>query len=575
MSQGIETELSYEVPGRLEGSSSEVKRAIKNYVAQLADQMALPAENLTGVSGIPTAEKLARLVEKTSDSAVQLSLRSKRSRSSVFISSETKITPDMQGRNAQIALLLEAAARHRVVANSTTEKTNFLDKLAQMNARSRVKKFEKEAEALIQESTSPKTRRILQASSVLMLAAAACGATFSVIPPVDGGSRTTEVSSSPDIDPTIKPTIESTPTAEPAPASLESQMSLLKPAGYKLQHSAEGWELLDRNGKSVLISKEAATITIIAENGDELLFPAEDFEVKKTIGAGVDFILTVKNPEGKVDHFFLDKEGSWVTPIEQQTDPNVIENYTQVELNDLWDGRMLYSEMLNAQQFPEGTIVPDYFTYWLTNSPTGFYVMLQDVVNGLPDVSGDSNLKIHSDNDYRRYINFSRSQTPSGVEVVIGTEQVLMPDGKTSLFLHYVYGQEWPWDKDIKYGSHQYNLIDSVFLKNTTPAKPNHVYVAMRPVIFFETFDPDLMNKWGGIVQSNPDTAGTELYKLPQNKPVTILPNFENTIHEMQPQLPWDGQVTKVGSEIDVLQYMGLLSTWAYTVSPDYFNPSK
>lgn len=368
------------------------------------------------------------------------------------------------------------------------------------------------------------------------------------------------------------------------PDSLSNQESILRLAGYRIQTSPDGVKLVDPHGQSALRSLEANTVVITTENDETLTFPQEAFEVRKTIGAGVEQILTVKSPEGAVEYFYLDRSGEWVTPIEQQTDPREIENYTEATMEDVWSGRMLYSELLNAQEFPAGTLVPDEFSYklWRTGGG-GYYVKIQHAIDGESDVGLKFNYEIvKHGNDYRRWVAFYQSQTPEGVDVLIGTEQVLSTDGKTSIFFHYIFGPEWPWTEDYHFSSGRtLNLVDNVF-QATDPqvSDPSQeLGRVIRPVITVTFGDPQ--NERRGLTVlpnglNGPPAAGGPLYlDFQQNNPVLVRDDLAELITKAAEVTGPNVWVAYVGPEISELQYMYLMGTINYIIPPEYYQDSK
>lgn len=575
---GEKPEASNEPINSSEGDSSQISSHIENYVVNLSEQMVFSPENVGrfGVSGIPTPEKMASLVIKKPDSLeTRLNIPPWGPRSSFSISSNTEITKDTANIRSQVALLLEAAARNRVVAKKLVE-NDPVSAVIRMAAKARAAKFKKVAEKFILEPwrAKSKPKRLLE-SSVLTLALAACSTTAIATSETDNNQ--------PGIETSIElptPTPEPTDVGVPTPESLTRQESQLILAGYTIQATPEGIQLVNREGLAVLSSTEPQMIKISTQSGEKE-FSQNTFVVRETIGAGVENILTIQSQQGEVEYFFLDRTNEWVTPIEQQTNPKEIENYPQIDINDIWNGRALYSELLSAEPFPEGTLVPDQLAYTLWRTGGGGYlVKIQHLVDG----NYDTQLAFYRDlirqnNDYQRWIAFYRSQTPDGIDVLIGTEQILSTDGETSIFLHYIFGPEWPWEDDYRFPSGRtLNLIDNVF-QATDPSVSdpnNELGRVIRPVITVVYEDPELAGRGiqilPGGAENNPPAAGGNLYlNFNQNNPVNVREDLAQLISNAAETTGPTVYVSAVGSEIEDMQYIALMGTLNHVITPEYF----
>lgn len=551
--------------------------ALEQYVNDLSAQMEYSADVQGG--GIPTAEKLAQQVVLKADlPEIRLDLKAFGKRPSIGISSATETSPKRTDRQGQVAVLLEAAARHRKVVESMTGK-DPMSRVVIMTARARANRFIKEAGKLIEQGQPGKSlkRKILETSIVLGLALAACGKAST--PEVAAGK--TPVATEVSLDPQQgEPTIE--PTENTIPESLAEQMPKLTQAGYRLEATSQGWELVSSNGEPVLSTPEPATVVIYLENSEAKIYPQEDYELRNTIGAGVDFIQTVKGPDGNVEYMYLEKVGYWVKPIEQQTDPEVIENYPNINLEDVWNGRVVYSELLTAEPFPEGTLVPNAFVYTIfESSGIDYFVALRglyshpDHPNGVYD-TGDTYLTemLRQGNDPQRWVAFYRTVTPEGKEAIIGTRQVMATGGEASLFLHYIFGPEWP-TKDVKKGQVTYNLVQTVFLNHTEPGfgrgGAKYSRANLIPVIYteYDGFDGQV---YGVQDAGESGGAGEEVYILDQNNPVLIDPDLLTKIRATAEKLTGRTEpVDWAGEEINYLQYQALIGWSAYITQAEYF----
>lgn len=343
----------------------------------------------------------------------------------------------------------------------------------------------------------------------------------------------------------------------------------MKKLGYELRNGDRGWELISPQGDMVLSATDTLTVTAYGADNEVIISPEQAFAVTKTIGAGMEQLLTLNNAEGKPTHTFLERAGYWAPLAEIQTDPREIENYPEVPIEAIWNGLLAQSEALTAEPFPAGTFVPEKFIYVMWGGSQSYSIQLQDFGGGLADDDRRYHVEaVNKDNDYRRWTNFYRSQTPEGVEVIIGTEQILMPDGKTSLFFHYVFGPEISWEKDFNYAGRLQNLIDSVFLSRTLPAERGRDSMVMRPQIFTARWDDG--SQFGGTFTGQPKAA-ISLYNLPHNNPATIKNGLEQTFRQFA-ETNSRGTVATAGDEVEKLQYMGLGSDVIQAIFSAYFN---
>lgn len=426
-------------------------------------------------------------------------------------------------------------------------------------------------------------RRVLSASArtgvafTLILAACKDASAATPIPP-DGETAVV----------TVPPTETATSTEVnfTAPESFTSQKEILEKNGYVIQKNETGqWAIFDQaTATEVTHAKDANTLVYQTQEGEEIEASAETFKVHEVAGVDVKAILTIQDSNGKVDTFFLNHKGVetdyryWTTPIEVQTNPEVIENYTPITMEDVWTGRLLFSELLDAEPFPKGTLVPDGFFYDLQSndpffSPKASVGSLDTFIAGTSDLCGldgpadcaPYNFEakyyrtVNVDNDFKRWTAFYKSQTLGGQEVIVATEQILSKDGNSSYFYHYIFGHEWPWDRQNKNTNGEtLNLIDSLFLakKSQVPAGEVHKYV-VRPVLFF---DPAGVMGAEYPFDSSIPSAGAELYNLDQNNPLKILNtdrlSAENIQNYVDAQFPYMGDA---GDEIKNLQYIFLL----------------
>lgn len=383
------------------------------------------------------------------------------------------------------------------------------------------------------------------------------------------------------LSPTPLPTATATP--ETLPTILKELEPRLKGMGFELAEAGSQWELRDADNQLVLSASDVNSLTLYGAEGETFTQPAQAFSIQRTIGAGMEQLLVLGNTQGETTHTYLPRGGYWAELVEIQPEARVIADYPVVPIEALWSGLLAQTEALNAQPFPEGTVVPNGFGYRIRAGAEVYWVMLHEWTGDRWDISFNylrswshpDDYIVDSSNDYRRFTNFYRSQTPEGTEILMATEQVLMTDGKTSLFLHYVYGPEWPWDEDARYAGHPVNLIDDVFLARIVPPKAGRQESwVMRPTIFTARWDGEPV-RHGGILGWG--TAITELYALPQNNPVAILDGLEESFREQGTRenasdWHWLGEFVSIaGDEINELQYIGLDSDVIQSLWPQYF----
>lgn len=354
------------------------------------------------------------------------------------------------------------------------------------------------------------------------------------------------------------------PTAAPTiPEAILRQEAILARAGYDAQVVGNEVHLVNRFSEPVLTSIEASTITIRTEDGETLSFPAESFEVRSTLAVGLEIVLTVKDGEGNPQYFYLEKTQLWATPLELQTDPRDIAQYTEVDLEDVWSGRVLTSVALEAESFPEGTLVPDGFAYMLWQGGIE-KVMIQDFVGGSLDTEKGYYEQVRYYNDYRRYVAFFQSETPEGVPVILGTEQVLMPDSKASVFFIYVFGQDWSWVEDGGRLTRIYNVVNSLFQASSLENDRGTYFPAViRPVITWDRDLDEYTGVFGNRDELKSESTGAQLYlSQPQNNPLSLRPDLQGLIEQAlaSPQGQID-YLLPVGREIKDIQYMVLIGT--------------
>lgn len=278
-----------------------------------------------------------------------------------------------------------------------------------------------------------------------------------------------------------------------------------------------------------VVSPTPSIKTIRLETGEEFDFPLQAFENVSTIVAGIESIQVVRNTAGEVEYFLLPEKGYWVAPIEINTNPDNIENYPQISLEDGWDERLLYSEALEARPFPEGTAVPDRFVYKLLRSPLGSHIQLvgwfDESEYNYSDPGFQENINI--DNDYKRWIAFYRSTTPNETEVLVATQQMLSADGENSYLIHWIFGEEWNWTRDQ---DSKRNLIDSLF----KAADPNHQGDFDRwriaPSVYYFTAE-DFYNTLFGT-NAGSTTAAIELREDERNSLAANYPELEDLFQQ-------------------------------------------
>lgn len=317
---------------------------------------------------------------------------------------------------------------------------------------------------------------------------------------------------------------------------------------------------------------------IVLESGEAVEFLNTAFEDVPVEAAGIESIQVVKNSAGEVQYFYLDKEGYWVTPIEFQTNPEDLENYTQITLEDMWSGRVLYSEALRAEPFAEGAMVPDKFVYELWRYPRGTAV---DLIAWFDESaynhsSPDFQEVVNVSNDYRRWIAFYKLIDPSGDELIVGTQQVLNSDGKTSLFFHHQFGKEMNWDENHGDLNSKYTVLNSVFNARDPGNADDSQRFFVNPTIFFQGITPEATEQFFSIFgtpSSRPPTSGIELYQNSLNNPLLIATGLETMITTamQNPDFRYGGNLPFSGDEIEKLQYMFLLGGIS-TVHKDYLS---
>ncbi|MCW5856191.1 MAG: hypothetical protein KIT46_09125 [Anaerolineales bacterium] len=359
------------------------------------------------------------------------------------------------------------------------------------------------------------------------------------------------------------PVIEVSPTAETMPASFEKNRRALEEMGYTFQWG-RGIELVGSNGNVIASSIDGLTISIYGQNGELTIFPEQAFAITKTSGLGMENLLTLSNTQGEVTQTYLENGAYWAPLTEIQRNPREIENYPRVPIEALWSGQLAQSEALTAEPFPEGTVPPDGLAYVLWRGNQLHWVTLDSVING----QGNFNNESHYLTFHYRWANFYRSTTPEGVEIIIATEQTLLPDGETSMFLHYIFGPEWGWEENGSYTNFRLNLIESVFLAYTQPAEPGRSLV-VRPVVFIDSYDPNFpLEHFGNGVSGEQPIATEELYKLPQNNPSESIPEIIDLANNRLPEITGNSVYLEWANHegFKEWQTMGFYANWGQTL---------
>jgi hypothetical protein len=188
------------------------------------------------------------------------------------------------------------------------------------------------------------------------------------------------------------------------PASVMESLAELQNIGYTVKQTAEGISLISPDGHSLLTATAEKQVIVPGKNGETIQIAEGEYhyEMVPTKGVGVEFIQTMKDSEGNIQYMYLDKVGYWDTLAEVGTDLSNPERFPSCEMDDVWSGRLLYTELLTiAKEFPEGTVVPDRYFYNLKHGNQGYYVQLEAVINGLNESSGHENLGINVNNDFQ------------------------------------------------------------------------------------------------------------------------------------------------------------------------------
>lgn len=375
------------------------------------------------------------------------------------------------------------------------------------------------------------------------------------------------------------PAIEATEVSPVVPESFTEQLDILQDQGFKLENKDGVWMFVEGDsGKEVIAAKDETTVVVKTQSGEELEFPQESFEVKEVSGVGVSAILTLENTDGSVEYFYLNHEDNeyWTTPLEIQANPEVIENYTPIELEDVWSGRLLFSELLIAEPFPEGTAVPDKFVYQMFRFPKGVLIELDSYFDESTQNLGNPGYQdnIDKDNDYRKWVAFYTITMSNGENAIIATQQVLSQDGENSVFFHHIFGSEWPWDRNYSDAGFGVNVIDTVFLARDIENHnaSNIEGWAISPAIFFEGATPEWQSNFFSVGFNPPrTTAGAQFYEMENNNPLFLRPDLEGIIEDALQNLNTGGYVTDAGEEIYKLQYMMLLGHGGTRFPQDYF----
>ena len=565
----------------------QVEEVVAKYVKALieAGKLVFPAEidNLDRLS----VEQLATLIEKIPEPNQKNPITLRVSRRGLIrgIASDSKfeeIKPQELTLSAQLTLALETAARFHLIVNNLPEK-GFANKTKKAVAKFKAKDAEKQALQLIWENrnydSSNQTKKVigLSATALLALIAVSC----KVSPPEINNNYPTavvidedpDISNPDDEDPDDinqipTPTVKPTEVISATPESFTSQQSALREAGYTIQSTEDGTQLINRENKVVIRSTEAATITITTADQETLSFPQEAFEARDTIVAGVEHVLTIKNTEGEVIYFFLERTGQWVAPLEIFTDARETENYPEIDLADIESGRLLISEALVAQPFPEGTLVLDDLWWVLsTGIQYDYTIQLVGITHGTNDDAWTAMKDIIThETDPRRWTNFSRTTTPEGKEALIGTQQMLMPDGKTSVLFHYIFGPEWPWEEDYRPGNQTpRNLVYGVFLGQTNNSEDRLSMTArLMPYVAYGNFTGSVSGQFIGPDFVSEASAPDELYHASEGGPLASNPDLVDLFNTKFPEIKELGGLGFVGpaspEDINSLQYEILMA---------------
>lgn len=396
-------------------------------------------------------------------------------------------------------------------------------------------------------------------AALSLLALAACGSPAAA-PTQAAPSATAEAAATPTTE----------PTAETLPASLQSHRDTLEDLGYTLRHAGPGWELASPQGQIILTASDTRSIEVLGLNNEMFTFPEQAFGITETIGAGMEKLLTLTDAEGNITHTFLARVGYWAPLFTRETDPRAIDSYPLIPFEAIASGQLAQTEALSAEQFPEGTFVPYAFAYVMRRGSQSYSVLLQDWGGEYYDQDYRYHTElVNKENDYRRWVSYYRTISPlDGAELIVGVEQVLMPDGKTSLFLPYLAGDNISHTQDVPYNGTLLNLIDSVFLARTEQAKPWRESLVVRPVIFTARHDDG--SQFGGSFTREQNNV-IPLYNLPENNPASILEGLEETFRTYA-ETTGTGTVTVAGGEVAELHYIGLSFSNIQNIRSDYFN---
>lgn len=366
-------------------------------------------------------------------------------------------------------------------------------------------------------------------------------------------------------------------------------MPLLEQIGYSLQQSERGWDLMDSNGHIVLTASDSQTVTAHAMEGDALVLPAERFEVRETIGAGVPIVLTFKDTaeEGGAAYLYLDRSGEWVIPLALQTDPRETENYTHTTLDDFLTGRVLYSELLQTQTFPAEAVRPVRYEYsfYAYGGISAYSVLLHAVINGNRDnsVAFWNSHDVNIINDYIRQAFFYTLETPEGVRAVIATQQQLTSEGEV-LSLHLSYGPDMPLAGEwVRTGhGYQFNLLNSVFLARSQQPPEGFSGYTSPPVIHVERGPTYNDSDWGMRFNMGAREV-RNLSLIPENDLMNIDALETKIRHAWEnwdpSQVPNDGTgavaVVVAGDELYEAQFKVISGTINQAMSPEseYYRP--
>ncbi|MCL4258478.1 MAG: hypothetical protein KJZ53_08115 [Anaerolineales bacterium] len=375
-----------------------------------------------------------------------------------------------------------------------------------------------------------------------------------------------------------QPTDTPEPTAEPTPSvpeSISRYESILRQLGLTVTVVGQEVQVVNKDNEPVLVSAEAAAITIQTEDGETLTFPEEALEMRQTIAIGYKNILTINDDQGNTQYFYLKETGLWATPLELQTNPKDPEQYILIDLEDVWSGRLVISVALEAEAFPAGTVVPDELAYMLWQGLGGGSVRMQGFVNGALDSQAEYWQHVNQKNDYRLPLAFWRFVTEDGTKAIGGTEQILLPGGQEYAFLTGIHGPESSWVEGRQFPDGKRNNIADTAFAYRDPSFDTNTFVAflIRPLIALGPGLQGLAGTYGNLRNAQAKSVGFDLYlNNPQNNPLSLRPDLSGLIEErLANPLGRIDYLAPVGKEIAGMQLMVLVYTSSGEIFPIYF----